>query len=1608
MGYWSEEDPFKISTWRNWANAGIIQPLSVEVAIMRKLVWMLAVTLAIFAAQNVAAADSLGTWKDRNTPDTYDWYGLAYGNGAFVGVGEYWGAGATSATNFAATSSDGKTWNEVTIESASLSFNQVIYSKGRFILVCKMPETGTGARIHISDNNGTTWKAVNADPLGYTLIGGLHAVSSDGGSNLMAVGGTSTGRGWITRSSDNGGSWNIVKSDANVSLYGVGYACGAWFAMGSSVVYKSTNGGSSWSELSGGPTVSGRGYKLATDGSIIVVAGSSGPKWSADKGVTWNSGKAASGFESAASLGSMGSVVYADGIFSMSAAVSRDVWTSETGVTWKPWKLVGPSGVYYTENHALCYAKRSFWSGGLYGLMAESPTWFKARVGAEGDYPFTLFDAEDAPPNRVGLPMYRVNTASLNLILESTLFYAPTWSSPVRLQLAYCSAPCPDGDSSIGPFGKNWCFRYNSHIGRFGQEAQLVTGGGRSYWFLTPKGEELDSVTGRVDLLAPTGVFDALVYKPAGVDGAVCDQFELTLKKNRLTYVYAVATSQNSIFHLTAIRDLLGNEIKFDVDAENGQIKTIKDAAGRTFTLFYNNEGLCSEIGMPDGRSVEFSYDSDKNLTEISDMMGYKGRYQYDGNGFLTKMTTAGRVTSFSYVDRPGYEDSEENPGAKCVNSVTLPSGEKIGYEVLEEGERVRRTSPEGEKTTLANEKGQTSQVADPLGATRTTAYNNLNLPASVTDADGGVFSYEYDDRGNLTQKTDALGNSSSFDYDENDNLTKITNALGKSWVYAYDSKRRPLSITTPLNNKAKLTYFNAASGSAFNGKLKSMEDALGNVTSFTYDGFGNPASIASTSGGTSSFTYDAGGFHCAGMLDPNGNEKSLDWDNNDRLTKVTYDSVMGSPSYSNVYDAFGQTSFTDELGKTTTFERNVFGFIKCETTPVDAVTRYEYDKNQRLVKTTDPLDRVSTIAYDEAGRPTLMTDPGGFKITKAYDGDGNLTSFKNQNEATTSFIYDANNRLICTTDPANGKVALTRDELGRVEKITNARGQTITNTFDADGRFTKKEVDGSTDVTMTYDANGNVTNRTDAWGATTFVYDDSNRVTSVTYPDGKSVSMTRLLGGQISEMTYPGGFKVSYAYDKFNRAAIPSVLNINPKDIVRQQRDANAVTGMTVSGLADVTMSFSYDQSGKLIGSTRSNGTESEYAYDNAGRLTQISHAASGGDPLFTATFTLDKAGNATQQSFSGRAYYSSLKLPVVLAMTYDKAGRLKTQGSTTCSSDADGNLLTWPSNTASYDAENQLTRLVQNDGQSSKTFNYAYCIDGFRVKVTRNGSTTFYHYLPTGKLLFTTDGDGAVIDRHVYADGRLLATFKSSGQWWHYYGDHQASVRFVADQTGTVLTKYDYLPYGQKDVSVSINETFTFNGLLNVQDDGDGLYYMHHRVYNANSGRFLQGDPLGLEAGPNLYAFADGDPIGKIDPDGEFAFIAALVFITTAATVVGVAMVAAESHFKAERGRMKQEVKDMRAASAKARLERRADKNNLHGIERMVETGSYKDDSYQIFLDRANRIKIEAGFATEVGGAIGKEVLKSTVLKPLGDVGVAVDIAHTIYDAQSTEDSE
>ena len=169
------------------------------------------------------------------------------------------------------------------------------------------------------------------------------------------------------------------------------------------------------------------------------------------------------------------------------------------------------------------------------------------------------------------------------------------------------------------------------------------------------------------------------------------------------------------------------------------------------------------------------------------------------------------------------------------------------------------------------------------------------------------------------------------------------------------------------------------------------------------------------------------------------------------------------------------------------------------------AATRYEYDSEGNLAKTTDHYNNQTIISYDTLGRKVFMDDPDMGYWEYSYDKNGNLIWQKDAKNQEVSFIYDALNRLTNKSDGGALDVSYTYDD--------QAENYTL-------GRLTEVEYDAGENTKFYYDALGREVSSGKTIDGETFVvdreYDALNRIKKIVYPDGREVYYKYNAAGQL------------------------------------------------------------------------------------------------------------------------------------------------------------------------------------------------------------------------------------------------------------------------------------------------------------------------------------------------------------------------------------------------------------------------------------------------------------------------------------------------------------
>jgi RHS repeat-associated protein len=103
------------------------------------------------------------------------------------------------------------------------------------------------------------------------------------------------------------------------------------------------------------------------------------------------------------------------------------------------------------------------------------------------------------------------------------------------------------------------------------------------------------------------------------------------------------------------------------------------------------------------------------------------------------------------------------------------------------------------------------------------------------------------------------------------------------------------------------------------------------------------------------------------------------------------------------------------------------------------------------------------------------------------------------------------------------------------------------------------------------------------------------------------------------------------------------------------------------------------------------------------------------------------------------------------------------------------------------------------------------------------------------------------------------------------YVYPDHLGTPRAITDTQNNVVWYWNYdEPFGKTEPNDEVSGTkFSYNLRFPGQyyDQETGLHYNWHRDYDAQTGRYIQSDPIGVAGGINSYGYASNNPLKYID---------------------------------------------------------------------------------------------------------------------------------------------
>ena len=605
----------------------------------------------------------------------------------------------------------------------------------------------------------------------------------------------------------------------------------------------------------------------------------------------------------------------------------------------------------------------------LGGQMHNINTRFLQESGKTGPPVLAQRQSRGSGPgvqSKFGLPVYWMNSATLNLVIEDSELSYKGLGPDVAMTRIYNADP-----SDIGMFGAGWHFAYDSTViqpprqtaGEFylakgsGQQSKYVPDSSNTFYTESP----------------PNGKDDRLYYNTSSNNGYWIRE----TKEDHWRYRYDTCSNLTQVdpfqhWVLTSITDQNGNALTVNRDPDTCYITSIIDAAGRTSSFTYDSSGHCMSMTVPNGLTANYTYGGGK-LASSMNLMGVTTSYSYDPDNYLTSMSAGGKTTNFTYSG---------SGTSKKISGIVDALGHSQSFSLDSKTGNVTAVDFLGNQSVYGSSDGKTTGTADSLSYATGRSYSDSAHMVSFTDSNKKTTGLSYDGGGNLSQITTPLTEAYLTPHDGSDNLVGITDPLHCATSITYDGNHNPTSMTSPKNEKTAMGYNSA-------GLQTSSKDANNHTATATYDGFGNTTSITDATGNTTSKTYDAHGFTKTSETDALGNTTSFAYDNNQRLVQVTY---PDGNSFHKTYDCCALTAFTDENRHTTSFTRNALLNVTGKTDPLGNITSYQYDANNNVTKITDANGNASITAYDAIGRATSTTDALGGNISRTYDPNWNLT----------------------------------------------------------------------------------------------------------------------------------------------------------------------------------------------------------------------------------------------------------------------------------------------------------------------------------------------------------------------------------------------------------------------------------------------------------------------------------------------------------------------------------------------------------------------------------------------------------------------------------------
>ena len=489
-------------------------------------------------------------------------------------------------------------------------------------------------------------------------------------------------------------------------------------------------------------------------------------------------------------------------------------------------------------------------------------------------------------------------------------------------------------------------------------------------------------------------------------------------------------------------------------------------------------------------------------------------------------------------------------------------------------------------------------------------------------------------------------------------------------------------------------------------------------------------------------------------------------------------------------------------------------------TNPAGGVTRYLYDRNDRLRKEINPYgyepesddgagvsytydsrgnrlrttnalgEVVQELSYNLRNQPVIQKDTFGNRTELSYELDGKIKDVRrlgngNRNHQRTlqQYEYNARGQITGVVDGNRNPISYDVDSWGRITGIGFVDGVKEGYEYTPAGQVSRT-IDGNGNaVQYRYNSLGKISERIDQLGDTeTFRYDEEGNLSLHIDRDGRQLQRACNVFGQpvyekasdaegkhtnISTWHYDSlgrvtravcdGKSYEYIYDAHGNL---KEKRSNGKRLVSYTHDrAGQIT--EIRDPAGVCTRYEYDILGRRSRIFNDDGLEVRYGYDALNRIRHIRY----GNGVETA-YTYDGDGNIrTLETKAGENVLLSF------AYRYDGNGNRTAKAGTQA-------------------ALGGITSEITT-GNNALDLSYAYDVRGQLLEERRNGASVSYAYDKAGNRIRKTDAQGEI--RYLYNAKNQLVEEESPADRKQFSYDRQGAIIEEKNAAGIRLFSYN-----------------------------------------------------------------------------------------------------------------------------------------------------------------------------------------------------------------------